>query len=309
MKFSIIINKSANFYFFIQNLSEWHFSNRKDYNVLWRKELGQFSSQEENALKQLKEIHSRYPFGKLYLGRQFFLEENPWAILEPKLSPEDFTNLENIFSSFKKKFDNFYSKELILLEKWQMTLQKKLDNENLITAINATLAKLYDAPPFSKDIIIHLLPSNENHSGGAGGIIDNRSINLEISRSPLERVSHAIGIIFHEITHLYFEKQSFLLRVNKKYLNNSDAVNLVKEATNSSLFPNGALGIKFLNIKDGLLNAKIPSKYTGKLLILTNKYIGEGRQFDDEYIETIYSLVSELKGARSLIKKSFSAFR
>jgi len=296
MNFSIVINKSANFYFFIQNLSEWHFSNRKDYNVLWRKELGQFSSQEENALKQLKEIHLRYPFGKLYLGRQFFLEENPWTPLKQKLPQGDFTNLKSIFSLLEKKFDSFYKKELILLKRWQTILRKELSNENLITTVNIILAKLYGALPFSKEITIYLLPSDESHSGGTGGIIDNRSINLEISRSPLERVNHAIGIIFHEIIHLYFEKQSFLLRVNKKYPNDADAVNLVKEATSSSLFPNGVLGIKFLNIKNELLHAKIPQEYTKELLLLANRYIEKEKPFDDEYIETIYSLVSELKG-------------
>jgi len=294
--FSIIINKSAIFYFFIQNLSEWHFSNRKDYNSLWHKELGQFSLQEESALKKLKEIHLKYPFGRLYLGRQFFLEESPWAILEQKLPREDFVNLKNIFSLLEKKFNDFYKKERTLLEKWQTTLQKELSNKNLITTVNITLGKLYSAPPLSEEIIIYLLPSSEKNSGGVGGIIDNRSINLEISRYPLEKFNHAIGIIFHEITHLYFEKQSFLPRVVKKYQDDPDAVNLVKEATNSSLFPNGALGIKFLNIKKGLLNTKIPQEYTEKLLLLADRYVKEDRLFDDEYIETIYSLVSELKG-------------
>jgi len=297
MKFSIVINKLANFYFFIQNLSEWHFSNRKDYNILWRKELNQFSTKEENALKKFKEIHLRYPFGKFYLGRQFFLEENPWAALEQKLSLEELESIKNIFLLLEKKFNNFYKNEFILLKKWQATLRKESSNENLITIVNVILSKLYNASPFSKEITIYILPSTKSHSGGTGGIIDNKSINLEISRSSLEKVNRAIGIIFHEITHLYFEKQSFLPLVSKWYPNDPDTVNLVKEATSSSLFPNGILGIKFLNIKNGLLlNTKIPPKYNEKLLLLANRYVKEDRPFDDEYIETIYSLVSELKG-------------
>ncbi|MEK9150601.1 MAG: hypothetical protein AAB411_00735 [Patescibacteria group bacterium] len=296
MKFSVITNKWANFYFFVQNLSEWHFSNRKDYNILWRGELGQFSLEEKIALSKFKKIQLRYPFGKSYLGRQFFLEENPWIVLDKKLLPEDFTNLKDIFSLLEKKFDAFYNKELVLLKKWQITLQKELSNKNLITAINMTLGKLYDVFPLSKDITIYLLPSSESHSGGTGGVIDDISINLEISRSPLKKVNHAVGIIWHEIIHLYFERQSFLARVSKKYPDDPDAVNLIKEVVASSLFPNGALGIKFLNIKSGLLNTKIPQKYTEKILILTNKYVETDRPFDDEYMETIYSLVSELKG-------------
>lgn len=296
MKFSVVINKWANFYFFVQNLSEWHFSNRKDYNILWRRELGPFSLDEENAISKFKEIHLRYPFGKSYLGRQFFLEENPWTVLEQKLLLEDFTNLQDIFSLLEKKFDIFYKKEFALLGKWQTALEKELDNKNLTTAINITLGKLYDTPPLSKDITIYLLPSSESYSGGTGGVIDNISVNLEISRSPSKKLNHAIGIIWHEITHLYFERQSFLARVSKKYPNDPDAVNLIKEAVNSSLFPNGVLGIKFLNIKGGLLNIKIPRGYTEKILIPTNKYIEMGKSFDDEYIGTIYNLISGLKG-------------
>lgn len=296
MKFSIIINKSAVFYFFIQNLSEWHFSNRKNYNVLWRKELAQFSIKEEDALRQLKEIHQKYPFGKLYLGRQFFLEENPWIILEKKLSSEDFINLKNIFSLLEEKFNKFYKKEIVLLKQWQTALQKELNNEDLTTSINMILGRLYDAPLFLKNINVYLLPSSENHSGGTGGIIDNKSINIEISRLPLKMAKHAAGIIFHEIIHLYFEKQSFLSKVSKRYPNDPDAANLIKEATASSLFPNGALGINFLNIKNGLLNTKIPQEYTEKLLLLSNKYIKEDKPFDDEYIKTIYDLLYKLKG-------------
>jgi len=297
IKFSIIIDKWANFYFFVQNLSEWHFSNRKDYNILWRRELGPFSLEEESALSKFKEIHLRYPFGKPYLGRQFFLEENPWTVLKQKLLFEDFIGLKNIFSLLEKKFDTFYNKELALLEKWQNALQKELDNKNLITAINITLGKLYDVAPLSKDITIYLLPSSEVYSGGTGGIINDVSINLEISRFSSKKINHAIGIVWHEITHLYFERRSFLARVSKKYPNDADAVNLIKEAVNSSLFPNGALGIKFLNIKKGLLNSKIPQRYTGKILALTNKYIEKDKSFDNKYIETMYRLTSELKGS------------
>jgi len=296
MKFSIVINKSAIFYFFVQNLSEWHFSNRKDYNILWQEELGQFSSEEEDALRQLREIHPKYPFGKSYLGRQFFLEENPWIILGKKLPQEDYISLKNIFSLLERKFDDFYKEELILLKRWQTTLQEELSDENLVTPINSTLSRLYDAPPFIKDIAIYLLPSSETHFGGTGGIIDNRSINLEVSHIPLGKVKLALGVIFHEVIHLYFEKQSFLTRISKKYPNDHDTVALIKEATASSLFPNGSLGTKFLNIKNELLNTKIPKEYTEKLLLLVNRYIKEDKPLDDEYIETIYNSVYKLKG-------------
>lgn len=294
MKFSIVINRWAIFYFFVQNLSEWHLSNRKDYNVLWRKELGRFSPEEENALEKFKKIHPRYPFGKLYLGRQFFLEENPWEVLEKKLSQENFTVVKNSFSLLGEKFNKFYNQELPLLNKWQMILQEELNNKSSTASINTILANLYNAPPLSRDIIIYILPSSKNHTGGTGGIVDDKSINLEMSRYPSEKTNHAIGVIWHEITHLYFEKQTFLQLLNKKYSNDSDVAGLIKEATVSSLFPNGALGMKLLNNEGKLLNTKIPEEYTKELIELANMYIKKNKSFDNEYIEKVYSLVSEL---------------
>ena len=76
MKFSININKSANFYFFIQNLSEWHFSNRKDYNDLWRKELGKFSEEEATALKKFKEIRLQHKSAKTIFESIFCLAKS-----------------------------------------------------------------------------------------------------------------------------------------------------------------------------------------------------------------------------------------
>lgn len=292
MKFSVVINRWAIFYFFIQNLSEWHFSNRQDYNILWRDELGRFSSEEENALKQFKEIHLRYPFGKLYLGRQFFLEENPWTVLEKKLSREDFINLKNVFSSLEEKFNLLWEKEFSLLTHWQKELGVRINEPKLIKSITDILNVLFNSPPSREEVKIYLLFSTPD--GGAS--TDGQSIKVEISRYPINDVNRALGIIWHETIHLCFERQSFLLLLNKKYPNDSDAVNLIREATNSSLFPNGALGIKFFSNKRNLLNTKIPQKYNEKLLVLTNKYIDENKSFDNEYIEAIYNLISGIKG-------------
>jgi len=78
MKFKFIISKWGNFYFFVQNLSEWHFSCRKNYNVLWQKELGILSPKEKKALKVFKKIRSNFPSGKTFFEQAFFTKKNPW---------------------------------------------------------------------------------------------------------------------------------------------------------------------------------------------------------------------------------------
>lgn len=295
MEFRLHVNKWAVFYFFVQNLSGWHFSNRKNYNILWRKELGWFSIEEEEALKQFKEIHIKYPFGKFYLGRQFFIGQDPWIALEKTISREDCDSLKNIFSLLDGKLQKLYKKESSLLISWQKIIHSKLSDKNSTKQINTTLSKLFNADPITKDIDIYLLPSSENMTGGSGGTVNNRSINLEISRYQQNSVNHAIGIIWHEVIHLYYERKYLLPLLSKMY-SNDDSVKLVRETINSSLFPNGVLGIKFFKNKSVTLNNKIPSEYTTKLLELTSLFVNKEKAFDEKYIKKLFSLVSKLKG-------------
>lgn len=296
IKFSIIINKWAIFYFFVQNLSEWHFSNRKSYNILWQKELGKFSIQEKKALSEFKKIHLRYPFGKSYLGRQFFLKKNPWIVLKEKLPQKDFTNLKNCFSDLEKQFYIFYNKEIFLLNKWQTTLQRRLNVKKLTTIINKNLSKLYSASPISGTINIYILPSTKNHTGGMGGVVNDKSILLEISRLPINKINYAIGIIWHEILHLsHFGKYKIFHILDQKFQNNRKMWKLVEEAIVSSLFPNGILGIKFLKNNKKLLNANLSREHTDQLIKLSNTYYKNNKAFDEQYIEKIHALFYTIK--------------
>jgi len=300
MKFLFIINKWANFYFFLQNLSKWNIlTTRKEYNLLWRKELGPFSQREEKALKKFKEIHQRYPFGKLYFGHYFFVKKGLWNILEKKLQKKDFNNLKEIFFLWRKKFEIFYQKELPLLKNWQKVLQGKLTNSRkLINTTNVVLAKLYSASPFNKEINVYLLPSTQSGGRGWASQISNRRISdlavlLEISRCSLKEINHIFGIIWHEVIHLYFEKQYFLPLINKEFPNDLKTIDLIKEAANSSLFPAGILAKKILKIscKDKLLHAKISPKYTKAILNFTNEYLEKNNPFDTAYIRELYSIL------------------
>lgn len=297
MKFKIIVNEWAIFYFFIQNLSEWHFSNRKNYNTLWRKELGPFSREEENILKKFKKIHLHYPFGKLYLGRYFFLEKDPWEMLKKKLSQKNFVVIRDSFFLLEEKFNRFYKKGLPLLKKWRTVLQKELRNKSLIKSINVILAKLYNTTPLSKDIIVYILPSAKNYTGGTGGTVDDKSVNLEISRCTPKTVNHALGIIWHEIIHTYFEKQYFSLLIEKLYPGLRKKGIYINEIAASSLFPRGVLSNKFLH--SGLGGPSyFKSSYFGnagrkstELFSLIEKYVSKKKPLDQSYIERVLSLV------------------
>lgn len=295
MGFKIIIKKWAVFYFFIQNLSEWHFSNRKDYNIMWRKEVRPFTHEQEKALKLFKKIHKNYSFGKNYLGHYFFLRKNPLEDLKNKLPKKDFNDIESIFSLFEEEFKIFYKRELPLLKKWKNNLEKKINNPKIIKSILKTLNALYNTNIQSKKVKIYLLPSSPKAAGG-GANVGKDGISLECSRLSLNQINRVIAIIWHEMVHCFFEKEYFFPLIKNEFPQDRDAVNLIKEATASSLFPNGVLGKKILKTKGESLNRKLPNKYNKPIIKLTESYIRRNKVFDEHYIDKLYLITSKLKG-------------
>lgn len=288
MEFSTIINKQANFYFFIQNLSEWHFSCRKQHNIFWEKELGGFSKEENNALKKFREIHTKYPFGKSYLGRYFFIEKNPWKILKEKLSKEEYEEIKNIFNLLKEKFEKLYKKNRPNIKNWQNILNKNLNAQK--EEINNILGRLYNTDPLEKNIDVYLLFSSEKQNGGGANIGDG-SVSVEVSRCPFNQENRIRGIIWHELIHLYFEKGYFLDTLHKEFEFDEEKISYIKEIIDSLLFPNGVLGKSILGVKRESLNSRISIENKGKLLKLTERYVEEKRKFDEKYIKKINNYI------------------
>jgi hypothetical protein len=296
MKFKIIVKKWAVFYFFIQNLSEWHFSCMKEYNIVWRQELGPLTEEQENLLKQFNKIHQEYPFGKNYLGRYFYFNDRPLEILCKNILSKNFEVISETFSVFENKFNAFYEKELPLLESWRNLLEEKLNNASQNESITKTLKILYDSQNSENEVNVFLLPSTGNTTSGSGNIGDTKSITIAISRQPLENYNRTIAIFWHETIHRFFEKEHFFPLVQQIFMPDQDAVNLIKEATVSSLFPNGWLGKKFFGISNNSLNKKLPESYNKSVLELTKRYMEQNKALDKEYIDNMYSIISDLKG-------------
>lgn len=291
MKFSLIVSKSANFYFFIQNLAEWHFSNQKDYNILWRNELDSFSPEEENALRVFKEIRLRYKPSRTPFELAFFTTKNPWEDLKKNLISEEYQTVRKIFGLFENKFASIWNKDSHLLYQWQKVLNKDINNHFSINATVNILNILFNTTPSESEIKIYLLFSSPNHTGG-GANIDNESISLEISRYPIQGVNHAIGIIWHETTHLCFQNQYFFSLVLKQLPNEQQKVDLINEIVISSLFPKGILGIRLLKNKPAhTLMAETGTDQTIKILNLTKEYIDKQKSLDEKYIGVVAEIL------------------
>jgi len=296
MKFRIIIKKWTIFYFFIQNLSEWHFSCMKEYNTIWRQEFGPFTEQQENLLKQFNNVHQNYSFGKNYLGQYFYFNDEPLQLLQTIIPTDKFEVISKTFSMFKNKFDIFYEKENVLLKNWQKLLEEKLNNANQNKLITETLKILYNNKNSEDEVDVFLLPSTGNVTSGSGNIGNTKSIAIAISHQPLENHNHIMAVLWHEVVHRFFEKEHFFPLIQQIFTSDQDAINLVKEATVSSLFPNGLLGKKFFEINNNSLNKKLPESYNNPILKLTEQYLEQNKAFDQKYVNNIYSITSDLKG-------------
>jgi hypothetical protein len=284
MQFKVTYSKLANFYFFIQNLSEWHSSNRKDYNALWRKELGEFSAREEAALGTFKEIRLKYKPSRTPFERAFFTARNPWQDLKNSLTAEEYQTIREIFDLFENKFTALWNKEASLINQWQKILKRAANDRSLLNPITSILTVLFSTSPPKKEIGIHLLLSAPNHIGG-GANIDQQRISLEISRYPMQNVNQAIGIIWHETIHLCFQNQYFFPLILKQFPDDQQKADLINEIAISSLFPGGILGTRLLKNKPtNQLTGKVNPKQTIKILSLMEKYIDYQKPLDEKYI-------------------------
>jgi len=293
MKFRVLTNRWANFYFFLQNLSEWHYRVRTSYNILWRKELGQFSDKEEESLKMFKEIHSRYSFGENYLANYFLVESgNPWIHMKNYVSSVDLNSLQDIFKCFEEKFERLYQIDLPLFKKWGAELTKHLKDTKLNKKIVKALSILYKVSPQKKEVLIYLLFSSENESGGRFHP-ERDCITVELSRIPISRINHIVGIIWHELIHLYFDRVNFIPLLSEK-IKDEKTIHLLKEVAAGSLFPDGILGMKFLSTSPPhQLSSEIKPELTSDILKITAQYLDRNCSFDENYIDQILNILKK----------------
>ncbi len=293
MQFKIFIKKWGNFYFFIQNLSKWDSQHyREKHNKFWKEQLEDFSSIEKVALKNFKNIRSEYKY-KSFFEKAFFKEEDPWSYLKDNLSHKQYNTLQNIFNLFKDKFEIIFKKNLPKLKKWEKTLKTKPDPSK-IKKICKILSNLYKTSPRSQQIDIYLLMSSPSQTGG-GANIDNKSITVEISQQSRskEAINHIMALIWHEITHLYFEVGYYAPLIEKLSIPQKDR-SKIKEFTTSSLFPKGILGKNFFNINKNMkepIHPTISKKTSKKIVTLSKRYIEQEKYFDKEYIQTLHQLI------------------
>ena len=278
----------ANFYFFVQNLSAWHHSTRQRHNKDWRGKLT-FSPEAEVALQEFEIIHKRYPFGDRYLGRSFFLSENPWLSLKQTVSKNEVSALKHIFSVIEPYFDIIYKEDKHALEEWARLIARPAFGEGA-NHINETLAKFYGCPPFDSTCTVYLLLSTAEKNGGSSGTIRDDAVTLEVSRMPLTLESQVRGALWHELIHLHFKNFVIMPLLVQHAQGNYAVIQKVEECVASALLPNGLLVQKDAGTESGTLNSRISSETILRVQELIRPYLKGGRSIDENLVYSLCKL-------------------
>lgn len=291
VKFNFVINKQANHYFFVSNLSEWHFSNRKKYNELWLEKLGALSEKEKGGLSRFKKIRKKYNESKSVFEKSFFLTNAPYEQLQQELPKKEVQEINEVMDLFNDKFEIIYKEDLPLLEKWGGILTKEAND---ITQTQKIIKKLETFYKFElesdKTVTCHLLINPQEMFLGGGANIDDSSITCEISHFSLEYTGYVISHHWHEATHLIFEEKFFIPFLREYFNKDMEKVSMFKELINSSFFPRGILGKEIFNQK---LNDEIYYRYvvkkeqSTKIFELSQEYLDNKKAVDTKYLDKL----------------------
>jgi len=254
IKFNIVNSYLENLFFFVSNLSEFHFSCRKEYNEEWQKIFGKINKEEAKLLGKFRVVLKKHGFneGGVYLGVPIFTssENQKLESLEKILTASDFAIVKETLKKFEPKFKQIYKKDKI--NDWVKIQTEILESDRIQNAIKE-MVLLLGAKLSSNKINIHLLGFMSPNKLAAGGAnLGPHDITLEM---PVNRIETWIGewgvfVALHELSHIMFENskaKNILSRkvktVSIKNIKNikpqRDLYNLMKELIVELCAPSG----------------------------------------------------------------------
>jgi len=325
-KIQPMISYWANCFFFISNLSEWHWSTRKFYNSYWLSRTGKLTSTESEALTKAKAIFAKYGFGDRYWGLVFLREpeEEVWDKAKRFFEPQELKSLEEIYEVFKHRFEAIWKTDRENLLAWRdrfNDIRDKLCPDALLSDLDALFFGT-ERKRKHKSVKVVFLISFPNKFAGGGGNLGPGVVTLELSQTPLEYVRPVVLAMWHEIAHSlwmingYEDMVEKFVKEKDEMLNFDDSPSLrvfVNEAVAESLLPYGYLAQKHFNFpsdeyfskqekivlrKENNVLEKWRLYSASRLMPLARKYVEEGKVLDSAFLDKVYELFVE---ARDLI--------
>jgi len=264
MKTNIKVSKLANQFFFISNLSEWHFSCDVKYNEKWVEMTDLLDKQEETALKNFCKIIQKYGFQhdknwkSKYIGQYFYLhsEKQAWEELKKAVTENESNDLKEIFEIFNSRFEKIW--KLKDQDNRIETLDQSLKDKNYKSLLDDTEKIFGNSKNNKVDIIILFSPLGCDETGSGSANIGSGHITFKVPELKVDtwQMDYTIGVLAHEIAHMLFRKnkgENLILDVIKKLklpleienVSMKSTVSIMNETITESFVPFGYLGQKY----------------------------------------------------------------
>jgi len=316
------ITKTGNLFHFISNLTNWHFSVRPSYKKYWLEKTGGLTSDDKKWLKKAEKLFQKYAFSNNNWGMVFLRrpENDVWKVAKNTFGKKDTEKFKEIYDYFLPRFDKIWSDERKLISLWKKELQETLSTfapKELANDLN----NLFNVvPDFSYDIKVILLMSSPTQIGG-GANVGRGAITLEGSNMSPEKNVHSKLIFWHELIHVYWEKNNEYMNMLNLYMNKANinsfskdipAKIVLKEAVMESLIPFGYLSQKHLAfngkayVSEKIKVLKSKGKTTKsmsywryysltRMFDTAKKYVTNQKAIDEKYFDKVVETLEEFK--------------
>ncbi|MFH1161878.1 MAG: hypothetical protein V1696_01195 [Candidatus Jorgensenbacteria bacterium] len=211
MKFRFVISKTENLFFFISNLSEWHFSCRLDYNEACQALTGPLSNGEKKSLRRFKAVMQQRGFsyrnGKsIYLGMPFFIptEGRKWKAITEFLDGDDLQIVKEAFHIFTPRFEKTW--EQLAIKNWQRKIDGELRKDNVRNMFAGI--EHFLGGKSSKLMKVHLIASpsiKRSVSGGANLGKDDITLEVPVFKLNDWNVGSGVSVLAHEAAHTFVD--------------------------------------------------------------------------------------------------------
>ena len=213
MAIRIQYTRLSNFFFFIETMTQWHYSCQKAYLPIWGRVAGPLTMKERQAIAGVRSILGRYKFGNpetraMYLGTIFHTvgERDVWAALRSIITGPEWQTLRRAFAIIEPRFEKVWRIEQSHLETARWTLERALASARSVRA-DTDLRALVGSSVLKHPMTVVLLMRPRGLpwtvGGGSANIGSNRcTIEAgDLNKRASRRLNKALMIFFHEALH------------------------------------------------------------------------------------------------------------
>ena len=290
------VDREANKFHFLQNLTEWHHSCLKTDNILWEKELGGFSKEEKEAIKDFKGVIKKYPEwsegGLVSIYTTSVSPEEREKRLKEVVSPKNREIIEKCLSTIEHPFSRIWEKNEPRILKARQEFIENLENfeaSGKKESLEKDLSTFFGPPEKMGRLKTFFLIRETPGTGG------DASLGSDVLTLHQSNEVPKVSVFYHELIHKIWEArpsykkllESSIKSIDRKTaaefkktgLYGKDLHDIVHETIIGSFLPNGCLGEKYFSeelsappekikdtLEDLLVNRKEIQFPTGKKL-------------------------------------------